>query len=116
MELPSAGRSRDDVLDRMRELKAADADWRGGRTWSLVYPAGEEVDAVLCEAADLYLFDNALNPARFPSLTRMEADVVSMTAGLLHGGTSAGGFMTSGGTESILMAVKTSAIGAQATI
>ena len=107
MELPSAGRSREDVLARMREQKAADADWRGGRTWSLVYPAGEDVDAVLREAADLYMFDNALNPARFPSLKQMEADVVSMTAGLLHGGTSAGGFMTSGGTESILMAVKT---------
>ncbi|MEE9608015.1 MAG: aminotransferase class V-fold PLP-dependent enzyme, partial [Myxococcota bacterium] len=44
---------------------------------------------------------------RFPSLRQMEDDVVSMTCGLLHAGDAAGGAMTSGGTESILMAVKT---------
>jgi len=107
MELPPRGLPQDEVLARMRELKTADADWRGGRTWSLIYPAGEDVDAVLREAANLYLFENALNPLRFPSLKRMEADVVSMTIRLLSGGEEAGGFMTSGGTESILMAVKT---------
>ena len=88
-------------------MKARDADWQGGRTWSLIYPAGEDVDAVLREANNLYMFENALNPFRFPSLRQMEADVVSMTTHLLHGGDEAGGAMTSGGTESILMAVKT---------
>jgi glutamate/tyrosine decarboxylase-like PLP-dependent enzyme len=91
----------------MRERQAADADWRGGRTFSLVYPAGPEVDAVLREASLLYLHENALNPFRFPSLRQMEDEVVSMTAGLLHGGPGAAGAMTSGGTESILMAVLT---------
>jgi len=95
------------LLARMRERKEADADWRGGRTFSLVYPAGEDVDAVLREASLLYLHENALNPFRFPSLRQMEDEVVSMTAHLLHGGDAAGGAMTSGGTESILMAVKT---------
>ena len=107
MPLPEKGIPREDLLARMRERKRADADWRGGRTWSLIYPAGDDVDEVLREAATLYLFENALNPARFPSLKRMEGDVVSMATGLLHGGETAGGFMTSGGTESILMAVKT---------
>jgi sphinganine-1-phosphate aldolase len=106
MQLPKRGMPRDEVLARMRERKAADADWRGGRTWSLIYPAGEDVDAMLREAHDLYLYENALNPFRFPSLRQMEDDVVSMTAGLLHAPDDAGGAMTSGGTESILMAVK----------
>ena len=107
MQLPKQGAPRDEVIARMRERKAADADWRGGRTWSLIYPAGEAVDAMLRDANDLYLYENALNPFRFPSLRQMEDDVVSMTAGLLHADDEAGGAMTSGGTESILMAVKT---------
>ena len=47
MQLPGSGTPLEALLARMRERKAADADWRGGRTWSLVYPAGEDVDAVL---------------------------------------------------------------------
>ncbi|MBI4516356.1 MAG: aspartate aminotransferase family protein [Deltaproteobacteria bacterium] len=88
-------------------MKTRDADWHGGRTWSLVYPAGDDVDEVLREANNLYLFENALNPFRFPSLRQMQADIVAMTTDLLHGGEDATGAMTSGGTESILMAVKT---------
>lgn len=105
MQLPKTGVPRRQVMDQMRQRKQRDADWRGGRTWSLVYPAGEEVDAMLKQANDLYLYENALNPFRFPSLREMEIDVVEMTAGLLHAGDDAGGAMTSGGTESILLAV-----------
>jgi len=107
MKLPSKGSSVDDILGKMKERKAADADWRGGKTFSLIYPAGEEVDRALHEFNNLYLYENALNPFRFPSLHEMEKEVVSMTTNLLHGDENAGGSMTSGGTESILMAVKT---------
>jgi glutamate/tyrosine decarboxylase-like PLP-dependent enzyme len=107
MPFPEKGIPRDELLARMRERKRSDADWRGGRTFSLVYPAGEDVDAVLRDAAELYLFENALNPFRFPSLRQMEDEVVALAADLLHAGPGAGGAMTSGGTESILMAVKT---------
>jgi glutamate/tyrosine decarboxylase-like PLP-dependent enzyme len=107
MKLPRTGIPKEKLFATMRERKRADADWRGGRTWSLVYPAGEDVDEVLRMANELYLFENALNPFRFPSLREMESEVVSMTVDLLHGGEHAGGAMTSGGTESILMAVKT---------
>jgi glutamate/tyrosine decarboxylase-like PLP-dependent enzyme len=106
MRLPENGIPQDDVIARMSERKAADADWAGGRTFSLVYPAGEDVDEMLRRANELYLYENALNPFRFPSLRQMEDDVVSMTSGLLHAPDTAGGAMTSGGTESILMAVK----------
>ena len=106
-ELPESGSNADEVFARISEMKAGDADWRGGRTWSLIYPAGEDVDAVIERAASMYLFENALNPFKFPSLQRMEAEVVEMTAGLLNAPAGSGGSMTSGGTESILMAVKT---------
>jgi len=107
MKLPKTGIPRKELFAQMQALKTQDADWRGGRTWSLIYPAGEDVDEVLREANNLYIFENALNPFRFPSLRQMEAEVVAMTTDLLHGDDGAGGSMTSGGTESILMAVKT---------
>lgn len=107
MELPKQGIAKDALIGEMKARKEADADWRAGKTWSLIYPAGPEVDALLAEANQLYLYENALNPFRFPSLRQMEVDVVSMTAGLLHAPEGAGGCMTSGGTESIIMAVKT---------
>ena len=106
MELPKQGIPKDELLAEMKARKAQDADWRAGKTWSLIYPAGPEVDSLLAEANQLYLYENALNPFRFPSLRQMEVDVVAMTAGLLHAPQAAGGCMTSGGTESIIMAVK----------
>lgn len=107
MKLPEKGLAPEELFARMRERKAQDADWRGGKTWSLIYPAGDDIDRVLREANLLYLYENALNPFRFPSLKDMEAEVVSMTASILGGGEASSGTMTSGGTESILMAVKT---------
>jgi sphinganine-1-phosphate aldolase len=105
MELPRQGMAREEVISRMKERKARDADWKGARTWSLVYPAGEDVDEMLRAANELYMFENALNPFRFPSLREMEVDVVSMTGHLLDAPEGFGGAMTSGGTESIIMGV-----------
>ena len=105
MTLPSRGRPHDEVLAELRERKAADVRWRDGRTFGLVYDGGPEVEAIGAAAAGLYLHDNALNTVAFPSLGSLQSDVVRMTADLLHGDSEAAGFMTSGGTESILMAV-----------
>jgi len=55
----------------------------------------------------LFFSENALNPTVFPSLRRMETEVVAMTAALLGGDEHTVGNMTSGGTESLLMAVLT---------
>ena len=106
MELPRHGTPAKEVLARMRSRKEADADWRAGKTWSLVYPASEEVDDLLREANELYVYENALNPFRFPSLAEMEQEICAMTRGLLNAPEGAGGTLTSGGTESILMSVK----------
>ena len=105
--LPEQGMDADTVLATMRDLRERDADWRGGRTWSLVYDAGDQVAGLLKEAYTMFFSENALNPMAFPSLKRFEAEVVSMTSALLGGDADTAGNMTSGGTESILMAVKT---------
>jgi glutamate/tyrosine decarboxylase-like PLP-dependent enzyme len=91
----------------MEQLRDQDARWQDGKTWSLVYDAGEALTDFLKEAYSLFFSENGLNPMAFPSLKRFEAEVVSMTASLLGGSEQTAGNMTSGGTESILMAVKT---------
>lgn len=106
MALPPKGMSSGDVMAALKGMKAGDHDWHAGRTFSLVYFADDEVEELAAEAAVLYLSENALNVDVFPSLRVMQQDVLSIASDLLHGGDSAAGFMTSGGTESILMAVK----------
>lgn len=107
--------SAESVLDRMKALRERDVRWQEGKTWSLVYHAGDEVTELLKQAYTLFFSENALNPMAFPSLKELEAEVVSMTASLLGGDEEVAGNMTSGGTESLLMAVKTARDWARAT-
>jgi sphinganine-1-phosphate aldolase len=102
--LPSHGRPHDEVVAELHGRKERDARWREGRTFGLVYDGGPEVEAIGAAAAGLYLHDNALNTFAFPSLGSFQSEVVRITADLVHGPTEVAGFMTSGGTESILMA------------
>jgi glutamate/tyrosine decarboxylase-like PLP-dependent enzyme len=105
--LPEHGRAHADLLDALRALHGADVDWKGGRVFSLVYHAGDAHSAFLKEAHSQFFSENGLNPLAFQSLKRMEKEVVRMTATMLHGDANAVGTMTSGGTESLLLAVKT---------
>jgi glutamate/tyrosine decarboxylase-like PLP-dependent enzyme len=105
-QLPRTGLPKDEVLATLEAMRSGDVDWRAGRCFSLVYDGGSDVREVARAAHDLYLSENALNTHAFPSLGRMQADVVRIVADLLHGDAQTAGFMTSGGTESILVAVK----------
>ncbi|MEX0683283.1 MAG: aspartate aminotransferase family protein [Dehalococcoidia bacterium] len=106
MNLPSDGKSHDQVISELDAAMGGDADWIGGRIWSLVYYAGDDVAQVLRDAYSKAIFTNGLGPDAFKSLKKFESEVVGMTAGLLSEPEAVGN-MTSGGTESILMAVKT---------
>lgn len=107
IELPLKGSSKASILTRMKALRQNDVNWQGGRVFSLVFFAGEEAGELIKEAYNLFFSENALNPTAFPSLRRFETKVVAMSAALLGGDGDVVGNMTSGGTESILMAVKT---------
>lgn len=104
--MPERGTSWDALREQMVELGKGDVDWRRARTAVYVFNAGEDVLRVAKEAYALYQSENALGPAAFPSLRRMEDEVVSMGLSLLHGPEGACGDMTSGGSESIFLAVK----------
>lgn len=107
MRLPAKPTPREDVFAELDAAASGDADWRRARTFSLVYQARKEVLDVAQQAYLRFFSENALNPVAFPSLRRFEHDVVSMTADLFHAPEGAAGTMTSGGSESLLMAVKT---------
>ena len=104
--IPEHGRAPDELLAEVEAMHAEDIDWRGGRAFSLVYnPGDDDLEHVLEEVARTYLHDNALNPFKYPSLLRMEQEIISMACGLL-GAPPRAGAVTSGGTESIFCAVQ----------
>jgi sphinganine-1-phosphate aldolase len=99
---PASGVAPEQLLAELRANRHHDAPWREGRIFSLIYHPGDPVlEELLAAASREYLAENALNPKRFPRLERESADLV---AALLHGVPEAGG-LTSGGTESIFVAV-----------
>ncbi|WP_327302260.1 aminotransferase class V-fold PLP-dependent enzyme [Streptomyces sp. NBC_01298] len=101
------GRTPDDVLAELRSLREGDAPTRGGRTFAYVYDAGlEGLDELAAAAYTAYATVNGLDPTVFPSVARLENDLVGAVAAVL-GAPGAQGTFTSGGTESILLAVKT---------
>ncbi|MEQ9661929.1 MAG: aspartate aminotransferase family protein [Parasphingopyxis sp.] len=115
MRMPTKGRSWDEVRSELLGRGGNDAKWREGKTAVYVFNAGDDVATVQKEAYAAYMSENGLGPAAFPSLAQMEKDVISMALGLLHGPEGASGAMTSGGTDSITMAIKTARDHARAT-
>ncbi|MGD9077927.1 MAG: aspartate aminotransferase family protein [Desulfobacterales bacterium] len=106
ISLPKKGMSRKEVLKTLKSLKSDDVKWHDGQLFGLIYEAGPEVEALVKEASALFLIENALNPTAFPSLVKMETEVVSNVISLSGGDDEAVGNFTSGGTESIFMALK----------
>jgi glutamate/tyrosine decarboxylase-like PLP-dependent enzyme len=104
--MPVKGIPAPQVVDDLEALRKKDVDWRNGRVFSLAYYAGPEAIAVAEDAYRRFSGENALSTDAFPSLRIMQSDVLSMVGPWLGADEDSAGFMTSGGTESILMVVK----------
>lgn len=109
--LPANGRSRDEILAEMRELASAEEPrWRDGFASGAVYQGAQEHIDFLNEAYAANSQANPLHPELWPSVVKYEAEIVAMTAAMLGGGSggveSVCGTVSSGGTESILLAMK----------
>ncbi len=104
--LPQTGAAWPTLQAEMADYATGDVRWRDGKTAVYVFNAGRDVEQVQKEAYALFQSENGLGPAAFPSLKRMEEEVVGFGLGLLHGPDEASGVITSGGTDSITMAVK----------
>jgi len=96
--------SHDELLAELAERARGDVDYRGGRVFSLVYHADGDHEALVARAYAVYASTNLLNPMAFPSLAKLEREVVGFARELMHA-PGAAGVVTSGGTESILCAV-----------
>ncbi|MEP6969404.1 MAG: aspartate aminotransferase family protein [Betaproteobacteria bacterium] len=105
--LPENGRDPQEILAQLRHYGANDPAYRDGRLWSLVYHLNDDLDAFLGQAYQYFASANGLNPTAFKSLKRFENDIIAITAALLHATPEVCGVVTSGGTESCLLAVKT---------
>jgi len=104
---PKNSATKKELLNSIEKYRNKDIDWRKGKAFCLVYYPGDEKSKLIKSIYDEFYADNALNPSATPTLTRMEGEVVSMSADLFHGDNEVRGNITSGGTESILLAVKT---------
>jgi len=96
----------DDVLTELRALQAGDLPTHGGATMAYVYDSGRaEIEDISAAAQAAFQWTNALDPTAFPSVARIENDLVGAAVALLGGDAATVGTLTSGGTESCLLAV-----------
>uniref|UniRef100_A0A8C2X949 sphinganine-1-phosphate aldolase n=1 Tax=Cyclopterus lumpus TaxID=8103 RepID=A0A8C2X949_CYCLU len=106
-QLPSKGLSQSQVLDKIREYETLnEVQWENGCVSGAVYWGDESLTNLLVKVYGDFAWSNPLHPDIFPGVRKMEAEVVRMACTLFRGGPSSCGTVTSGGTESILMACK----------
>eukprot|EP00276_Gloeochaete_wittrockiana_P018744 CAMPEP_0184345154 /NCGR_PEP_ID=MMETSP1089-20130417/13595_1 /TAXON_ID=38269 ORGANISM="Gloeochaete wittrockiana, Strain SAG46.84" /NCGR_SAMPLE_ID=MMETSP1089 /ASSEMBLY_ACC=CAM_ASM_000445 /LENGTH=534 /DNA_ID=CAMNT_0026675343 /DNA_START=53 /DNA_END=1657 /DNA_ORIENTATION=+ len=108
-ELPLEGKSREDVLQLLELLsKKEEHHWKGGKVSGVVYGNDPDHTALMVKALETFAVTNPLHPEVFPSIRKFESEIIAMTVNLLAPGVAGVcGAVTSGGSDSILMAVKT---------
>jgi len=105
--MPDKGQASSQILDQLDTFKEHDPEYKNGKVWSLVYYIDEAHQDFLKESYFKYSCENGLNPTAFKSLKKFESEIIAATANILNGTEEVCGVVTSGGTESCLMAVKT---------
>ncbi|HWT08405.1 MAG TPA: aminotransferase class V-fold PLP-dependent enzyme [Roseomonas sp.] len=103
--IPTKGRARADLLADLTARKAGDRDWRHGRLAVYFYWLDEELERVQQDAYLAFWTENNLGQRAYPSLKSIEDEVIAMALSLLGGGEGAAGTFTSGGSESIFLAM-----------
>ncbi|MFQ5614363.1 MAG: pyridoxal phosphate-dependent decarboxylase family protein [Anaerolineae bacterium] len=109
LRLPEVGRDRADILREMEALQAREAArWRDGFASGAVYHGDEAHIEFLNRVYALHSQSNPLHADLWPSASKFEAEIVAMTAAMLgaDGAAEICGTVSSGGTESILLAMK----------
>ncbi|KAI5107971.1 sphingosine-1-phosphate lyase 1 isoform X1 [Silurus meridionalis] len=105
--LPAQGLTQKQVLDSIKQYQTLnEVKWSKGKVSGTVYWGDEKLTDLLVKVYGEFAWSNPLHPDIFPGVRKMEAEVVRMTCSLFSGGPESCGTVTSGGTESILMACK----------
>lgn len=113
--IPTKGRPWSELKAELEDAKKNDFSWRKGRMALYFYYLNEEVKRVQQEAYLAYWTENAMGQRAFPSMQKLESEVMQMGLSLLNAPATAAATFTSGGTESIFLAVKTARDWARAT-
>ena len=87
-------------------MTQGELDWKGGAMSGTVYNSSTELGELMTEVYGLAAWTNPLHSDAFPGLRKMEAEVVRMACSLFHGSDESVGCVTTGGTESIILACK----------
>lgn len=104
---PAGGADWDTLRGQMRAMAADDLDWQGGRTPLFVFRNDQETYEIGKRAFMEFFSENALGRARaFFSIGSMEKDVLEFGLSLFRAPEGATGAFTSGGSESIFLALK----------
>jgi sphinganine-1-phosphate aldolase len=106
MKIPAQGRSSAEVMEQLESYKANDVPWKTGRAFGYVFDARHEALDLGKRAYLMFISENGLDPTSFPSLLRLENEVIRMCATHVNGDENVVGNFTTGGTESIMLAVK----------
>jgi len=131
LPIPCEGMSAEEVIEIIKALRQRETASEEGKAFAYTYTNSADMselqtalatayalfrdtsghnndahDKLLDDVTNAFIHSNALNPMMYPSLRRFETEVVSMSAWLLNGDGNTAGSVTSGGTESVLMAVK----------
>ncbi|ELR23230.1 sphinganine1-phosphate aldolase BST1, putative [Acanthamoeba castellanii str. Neff] len=105
--LPAEAIGAEDVLAELRTLQEmGHHKWEEGRVSGTVYHGGADITSISSRAYEMFIWSNPLHPDVFPGVRKMEAEIIAMIVHMYNGGPQACGTTTSGGTESILMAMK----------
>ncbi|KAL0114158.1 hypothetical protein PUN28_011460 [Cardiocondyla obscurior] len=107
IELPKSGLNNEEILNLVKQfVHLGDYDWKGGRVSGAVYRHNDELAQLMGNVYAIASYTNPLHPDIFPGICKMEAEVVRIACHLFNGDEAACGTMTTGGTESILLACK----------
>ncbi|KAF5299206.1 hypothetical protein FQA39_LY02379 [Lamprigera yunnana] len=105
--LPDNGLTSEAIMNILNQnLKVDEYDWKKGKVSGTVYYSSPKIQQLVTDVYSKTSYTNPLHPDVFPGLCKMEAEVVRISANLFNGDSKSCGTMTSGGTESILMACK----------
>lgn len=108
LKLPAKGLQENDLLKEIERYNGmCDVKWDEGRVSGAVYHGETDLTGILTKVYSKFAWSNPLHVDIFPDVRKMEAEVVQMCVNMFKGGKDACGTMTTGGTESILMACKT---------
>ncbi|KAM3967185.1 sphingosine-1-phosphate lyase [Aphomia sociella] len=106
-ELPQKGLTSEQITEEVRDhLSLGAYDWKNGNVSGAVYHLDNDIVKVACDAYALTAYTNPLHSDVFPGINKMEAEIVRMAVNLFHGDSDCCGTVTTGGTESIIMACK----------